>query len=103
MLAKDLGTLRAGFTQTIASTTPQACHPFLEDPDALSRIAPNRPGRLKPVAPAAIFITFGERNAIMTTGWCAAVISSVAMSRLLGALHFPITVASPTAALQAEL
>ena len=31
---------------------------------------PYSPGRLEPVAPAAIFIGFGERDAIMTTGWC---------------------------------
>jgi len=31
---------------------------------------PYSPGRLEPVAPAAIFIAFGDRSAIMTTGWC---------------------------------
>jgi hypothetical protein len=36
---------------------------------ALSRIAPHGPGWLGPVAPATIFITFGERDAIMTAGY----------------------------------
>jgi len=30
---------------------------------------PYSPGRLEPVAPAAIFIAFGDRSAIMTTGY----------------------------------
>jgi hypothetical protein len=36
--------------------------------DTLSKIAPHGPGRLGPVVPATIFIGFGERDAIMTTG-----------------------------------
>jgi len=36
---------------------------------ALSKIAPYGPARLGPVAPAAIFMAFGEPNAIITTGY----------------------------------
>ena len=35
----------------------------------LSKITPCRPEQPGPAAPAGIFIAFGERNAIMTTGY----------------------------------